>query len=165
MSDVFALLIGYGNPGRGDDGLGPAFAQRIADRGLPGLAVDIDFQLTADHALTLSDYSLVIFADADLACAPPFSFQDVTGSKSETLGSHSVTPQGALGLARLLFDATPEAHVLGIPGASFGKIEEGLSHTALHNLDAAEAFFVRWYLERSKHLLDARTLDRTLPAS
>ncbi len=150
MSDFGALLIGYGNPGRGDDGLGPAFAQSITDRVLPGLTVEIDFQLTADHALMLSDYPLVIFADADLTGAAPFSFQDITGTTSDTLGSHSVTPQGALGLARLLFGATPEAHVLGIPGASFGKIEEGLSATARYNLDAAEAFFVPWYLERSK---------------
>ena len=36
------LLIGYGNAGRGDDGLGPAFAERIEAAGLPGVDVDID---------------------------------------------------------------------------------------------------------------------------
>ncbi len=161
MSDAFALLIGYGNPGRGDDGLGPAFAERIAAHGVPRLTVEIDFQLTADNALTLSEYELVVFADADISGTPPFSFQEITGTSSETLGSHSVTPQSALGLARLLFDATPEAHVLGIPGASFGNIEEGLSDTARSNLAAAEAFFVPWYLERSK----APTRDGALPAT
>ncbi len=109
----------------------------------------------------LSKYALVIFADADLSGTPPFSFQEVTGTTSQTLGSHSVTPQGALGLARLLFNATPEAHVLGIPGASFGKIEEGLSETARHNLAAAEAFFVPWYLERAKN----RSRDGVQPAT
>ena len=48
------LLIGYGNPGRGDDGLGPAFARRIAARGLPGVTVEIDYQLTVDHALMIA---------------------------------------------------------------------------------------------------------------
>ena len=58
MSLPRALLIGYGNPGRGDDGLGPAFAQRIADKKLPGLSVEIDFQLMADHSLTISQHDL-----------------------------------------------------------------------------------------------------------
>ncbi len=161
MSDASALLIGYGNPGRGDDGLGPAFAERIAARGLPGLAVEVDFQLTADHALTLSKYELVIFADAELSGTAPFSLREVTGTTSDSLGSHSVTPQGALGLTRLLFGATPEAHIIGIPGASFGKIEEGLSAAAQHNLNAAEAFFVPWYLEQAK----TRIRDGVLPAT
>ena len=30
-------LIGYGNPGRCDDGLGPAFAARVAAQNLPGI--------------------------------------------------------------------------------------------------------------------------------
>ena len=42
-------------PGRGDDGLGPAFAERIAARGLRGLPVDIDYQLTVEHALQVAD--------------------------------------------------------------------------------------------------------------
>ena len=60
------LLIGYGNPGRGDDGLGPAFARRIAARQLPGITIDIDYQLTVDHALMISEAETVVFADAAL---------------------------------------------------------------------------------------------------
>ena len=39
------LVIGYGNPGRRDDGLGPALAARLEALALPGVTVESDFQL------------------------------------------------------------------------------------------------------------------------
>ena len=33
------LVIGVGNPDRGDDGVGPAVASRVAALGLPGVRV------------------------------------------------------------------------------------------------------------------------------
>lgn len=145
MTPPRALLIGYGNPGRGDDGLGPAFAQRMADKALPGLSVDIDFQLSADHALTISQHDLVIFADADIACSAPYTFGELTPATPQHLGSHSVTPEAAMVLSKLLFQTAPPAYVLGIAGDQFGKIEEGLSAIARQNLDLAEGFFKDWY--------------------
>lgn len=139
------LLIGYGNPGRGDDGLGPAFAQRILARALPGLIVDIDYQLTAEHALMISSAELVVFVDAARNAEAPFYFRPLAVQDSGSLGSHSVTPEAALSLASLLFGATPRGFVLGLRGSSFDEMAERLSATALQSLDAAEAFFVDWY--------------------
>ena len=42
------LVIGYGNPGRRDDGLGPSFADILAAEGIPGVDVDSDYQLTVE---------------------------------------------------------------------------------------------------------------------
>ena len=145
MTPAAALLIGYGNPGRGDDGLGPAFARRIAARGLVGLTVEIDYQLTVDHALLISGAGMVVFADAAMDAAPPFYFRPLSEADPQTLGSHSVTPEAALALSRLLFGAAPKGFVLGLSGAAFGEMAEGLSGPASHNLDLAEAFFLRWY--------------------
>jgi len=139
------LLIGFGNPGRGDDGLGPAFARLIAARQLPGLAIDIDYQLTVDHALTISEAKTVVFADAALDAEAPFYFRPMDGSVGEALGSHAVTPQAALALARLLFGAAPRGFILGLRGARFGDMAEELSDVALSSLDAAEPFFIDWY--------------------
>ena len=55
------LLIGYGNPGRGDDGLGPALSEAVAARSLPGLEVDTDYQLVAEHALVTDAESEQVF--------------------------------------------------------------------------------------------------------
>ncbi|MFT5743521.1 MAG: hydrogenase maturation protease [Paracoccaceae bacterium] len=145
MSLPRALLIGYGNPGRGDDGLGPAFAQRIADKALPGLSVEIDYQLMADHALMISQHDLVIFVDAIIGSDVPFVFTELTEIAPANMGSHSVTPEAAIALSQLLFQTTPRAFVLGIAADKVGEIAEGLCPAALGNLDVAEAFFISWY--------------------
>jgi hydrogenase maturation protease len=138
------LLIGYGNPGRGDDGLGPALARRIEARSVSGVTVEIDYQLTVDHALMISGFGAVVFADAALDAEGPFYFRRLDGAAPQALGSHSVTPEAALGLAGLLFGARPEGHVLGLRGASYGAMDEGLSVTALASLERAEAFLLDW---------------------
>ena len=71
-------LIGYGNPGRCDDGLGPAFAARIAARDLPGVTVSTDYQLTVDHALEIAQADRVVFADALMRSDAPFRFGPVS---------------------------------------------------------------------------------------
>lgn len=139
------LLIGYGNPGRGDDGLGPAFARRIAALNLPGLGIEIDYQLTVDHALMISGAERVVFADAALDAEAPFYFRPVDPAAGGSLGSHSVSPDDAVALARLLFGAAPQGFVLGLRGAAFGEMAEGLSAEAERSLEAAEAFFVAWH--------------------
>ncbi|TNB46257.1 hydrogenase maturation protease [Martelella lutilitoris] len=139
------LLIGYGNQGRGDDGLGPALAFRLENRRLPGLAIDIDYQLTVDHALAVSKAGCVVFADASVACANPFTFATAKAAEAADIASHSLSPEAILALSQTLYGRAPHAFVLGIAGTVFGDIREGLSATARYNLDCAEAFFVSWY--------------------
>ncbi|PZF78935.1 hypothetical protein DK847_03900 [Aestuariivirga litoralis] len=139
------LLIGYGNPGRGDDGLGPALARRIAARELPGVTVEIDYQLTVEHALLIASAATVVFADAALDADQPFYFRAIEEAGGQSLGSHSVSPPDALALARLLFGARTRGFVLGLRGACFGEMAEGLSPTALRSLAAAESFFLGWH--------------------
>ena len=83
-----ALLIGFGNQGRGDDGLGPLFAERIERAAPAGLAIDIDYQLTVDHALIAAEADLVIFADAEIGAEGEFSFAPVKGEGATGMGSH-----------------------------------------------------------------------------
>ena len=146
MSGRGALLIGYGNPAHGDDGLGQVFANRIAERDLEGLTVQTDFQLSADHAYDMAQHDPVVFADALISGGDPFRFEEVIDPKPEALGSHTVSPPAALALCTLLFQASPRTFVLGIRGEQFGDIEEGLSDAALTNLQSAQAFFEHWYL-------------------
>ena len=158
------LLIGYGNPGRGDDGLGPALAARIEALALPGLTVDIDYQLTVDHAALIAAHDLVIFADAAIGLGRPFRFDPLTASPPESLGSHQVSPQAALALAALLFGRAPTAHVLAIAGEAFGEVHEGLSLPARRNLDLAAHHLSRW-LARQGHPAQDGILTPGQPAS
>ena len=139
------LLIGYGNPGRGDDGLGPAFAEMIAAAGLPSLSVEIDYQLTVDHAQLVAQQDLVVFADAAMGQDTPFRFEALDAGAPATLGSHSLTPAAVLTLARDLFGHAPAAFLLGISGSEFSEVKEGLSDTARANLSLAADFFTGWY--------------------
>lgn len=139
------LLIGYGNLGRGDDGLGPAFTDRIERLNLPHLEIDTDYQLTVDHALAIAGADRVVFADALMGNSQAFTFEKIEAGENADLTSHSLSPASVLSLAATLFGKRPEAYVLGISGHAFGEVREGLSPAASGNLDLAEAFFIDWY--------------------
>lgn len=138
------LLIGFGNPGRGDDGLGPAFSEGMASRAIAGLEVDTDYQLVAEHALAISEHDLVVFADAEMGGEGSYSFRGIGPGEPEALGSHSLGPEAVLALCKTLYGAEPRAYVLGISGCEFGEVREGLSERAISNLAEAETFFLSW---------------------
>ena len=66
------LVYGYGNPGRLDDGLGPALVRELAGRGVEA-TLETAYQLQVEDAALVADHGVVVFADADAACAAPFS--------------------------------------------------------------------------------------------
>ncbi|WP_196223438.1 hydrogenase maturation protease [Roseibium sp. RKSG952] len=146
------LLIGYGNPGRGDDGLGPAFSEGMSARGLPGLEVDTDYQLVAEHAFALSEQDIVIFVDAEIGGEDSFSFREILVGTPDAMGSHSLTPRTVLSLCQTLYGTAPRAYVLGISGYEYGEVKEGLSERAKANLAEAEAFFLDWQAEQTSNL-------------
>lgn len=145
-ADRMALLvIGYGNAGRGDDGLGPAFAARIAAAGYAGCRTEIDYQLTPEHALQIAGADVVLFADAELGLDRPFRLERLRAERGGDIASHALAPGAVLALAELLYGATPDAWVVGIAGQDFGAVAEGLSETASRNLELALAGFRDWH--------------------
>ena len=137
------LLIGFGNPGRLDDGLGPAVAEAIGCLDLAGVTVDADYQLTVEDAAAVAEHDVVVFADADVACAPPFYFERVTPANEVSFSTHSVSPGAVVGLAQELFGATTDAWLLGVRGYEFNAFGESLSDGAQRNLALAIEFLVR----------------------
>jgi hydrogenase maturation protease len=132
------LLIGYGNPGRRDDGLGPALATSVERWGRPGLRVETAYQLQIEHAAEVATHDRVLFVDADRRGAAPFAVRRVRPAASSlTFSTHSLTPEVVLALARDLFGSVPEAAVLGIRGHDFDGFGEGLSARAAANLQEA----------------------------
>ena len=149
------LLIGYGNPGRLDDGLGPALAEAVDALRLPGLDTDSDYQLTVEDAERASRYDAVIFADAAVRGREPFFFKEVGEADDLTFSTHSVEPELVLGMARRLFGAATRGYALGIRGYEFNAFGERLSDRARENLAAAVAF-VRGIVEHD--LIDEAAL-------
>lgn len=152
------LVIGFGNPGRQDDGLGPALAKAVEDLRLPGVCVDADYQLTVEDAAEVAKYDVVIFADADVNGPEPFRMQRIQpGPPQVSFSTHSVRPEAVLALARDLFEREPRAYLLGIRGYKFDAFGEALSDGAVANLDAATT-----YLEsalRNRELCETRAVS------
>ena len=134
------LLIGYGNPGRLDDGLGPALAAKIEAAALQGLTVDSDYQLTVEDAFDVSRHDIVIFADAAVKGKEPFFIEEISSRSPMSLSSHSVSPAAVLYFAENMFRSRAKAYVLGIRGYEFNGFEEGLSERAQNNLEDAFVF-------------------------
>jgi hydrogenase maturation protease len=144
MSSAGTLILGWGNPGRLDDGLGPAFAEALETMHLPGVTVDSDYQLQIEDASEVASFERVVFVDADRTGAEPFWMQRIYPSPRDggwtSFSTHSVTPGAVLTMARELFDAEPEAWLLGIRGYEFSDFGEQLSDRAGRNLDQALEF-------------------------
>jgi hydrogenase maturation protease len=137
------LLIGYGNPGRLDDGLGPQLAADLEGRGIPGLTVDSDYQLTVEDADSVARHEVAVFADAAVTGSEPFYFRRLAPGGTAGFSSHSVEPAEVLALSQTLFKRLPEAYVLGIRGYIFEDFGEGLSDRARANLAQAADFMER----------------------
>lgn len=141
MSAPRTLVLGWGNPGRRDDGLGPAFAAAVGELGAPGVTVDSGYQLQVEDAAEVARYERVLFVDADRAAEAPFRLRRLEPARERPgFTSHSVAPGLVLRLSRELFGAAPEAWLLGIRGYDFDQFGEGLSAAAAANLAAATGY-------------------------
>jgi hydrogenase maturation protease len=140
------VVLAWGNPGRGDDGLGPAFAQRaegLSHDTRHALAVETDFQLQPEHAVDLLDRDAVLFVDASVAAPEPFSFGPVDAARDRSFTSHAMSPAAVLAAFRDAFgEAPPAAYTLAIRGEAF-ELGTGLSAAATARLEAAVSFFER----------------------
>ncbi len=136
------LLLAFGNPGRLDDGLGPALGARIEALDLEDVTVSINYQLVVEDADRIARCATVIFIDAAVEGPDPFTFARVDPDPHSHCMSHVLEPPALLHLARALYGAAPEAYVLAIRGHDFDAFGEYLSTRAASNLRAAIAFLV-----------------------
>ena len=157
------LVIGYGNPGRRDDGLGPALAEAVAKLGLEGVEVDADYQLTVEDAAAVADYDAVVFADADAAGPEPFGLRRVEPNGDLGFSSHGCRPSDVMALAADLFGATTKGYILGIRGYEFEEFGESLSGRAEANLAAAAEFLADTLRKSSPAEALARAVKEDMP--
>lgn len=132
------VVFGYGNPGRGDDGLGPALLARAA--GSPGACqVDLveDFQLQIEHALDLDGCDLALFLDASIDAPPPYRLSRLVPAADPTYTSHAMSPAAVLHVfEQIRGRPAPPAFVLAVRGYGFD-LGATLSPGARDNLDRA----------------------------
>jgi hydrogenase maturation protease len=122
-----ALLIGYGNELRRDDGLGPAVVRAFAGR--PGLRVIEAHQLLPEHIEAAAAVEMVILVDAAVDIAPgEVRSQQIasTDGAGPLFDLHELDPVGLITAASALYVRAPEAWLVtvGVADVEFG---EGLS--------------------------------------
>lgn len=139
-SSVRVLIIGYGNPGRLDDGLGPALAEAFSEKALPGVTVDANYLLTVEDASDISEHDVVVFADAAVKGAEPFFFQEVEPKTLLSFSTHHMEPEAVLGMAYDMFGAKTRGYALGIRGYEFDEFGHRFSKGAQRNLAEAIHF-------------------------
>lgn len=124
-----ALILGYGNPLRRDDGAGPEVARRIAALGWPEVAVIDAHQLLPEHATALAQVERAVFVDASVEQGiDAVTVRPVAPADDPVIAPHASSPEALLALAFLLFERTPKAWLVSIPAADLG-LGEGLSDT------------------------------------
>ncbi len=134
------VVLGCGNPSRGDDALGCELLQRlerlVADEALPVECV-LGFQLQIEHALDIAGRQLVLFVDASVSAEAPFRFGPVAAQAERAPTTHALSPGGVLEvLERVQGQVAPPAFVLAVRGTAF-ELGEGLSPAAAANLEVA----------------------------
>ena len=139
------LIYGYGNPGRQDDGLGPAVVAAMETRAdeFPHVEYDCNYQLNIEDAMNIREYDAVIFADASLDCNEPFEFYRLEPAKKITFTTHAMSAESVLALGVDMYGDIPECYMLAIHGYEWEMGYEELSARAVRNLDRAMDFLVK----------------------
>jgi len=146
-----ALIVGYGNPLRGDDGVGQAVARAFAEEAaIDGVDAIACHQLTPELAERFAAAALVVLIDA--AAGPEAGAVSVipllpAPAPSSTLGHH-VEPSQLLHMAQRLYGRSPEAYLVTV-GAGSLELGEGLSAPVMAALPEVIATVRRLALERS----------------
>ena len=124
-----SLIVGYGNPLRGDDGVGQAAARALAhEAAIDGAEVVSCHQLMPELAESLATVDLVVFVDAAAGIEPGRvvvrPVQSVAGPSAGLI--HHVAPGALLSLSEKLYGRSPEAFLVTV-GAGSLALGEGLS--------------------------------------
>lgn len=136
------LVLGYGNPGRQDDGLGPAAAAEIGKLDWPGVTACDNYQLVIEDAVEIAEHDVIWFVDAARTGAEPYELSPLSAAPDIRFTSHLVKPEALLAIADQYFGKSPEAYLLGIRGYEF-EFLEGLTDRASGNLAQAVALISR----------------------
>ncbi|WP_296605136.1 hydrogenase maturation protease [Nocardioides sp.] len=124
------LVVGIGDPARGDDGVGLAVARAVADRALPGVYVCVHRDPTALMDLW-AGRDLVVVVDAVRSGAVPGTVHRLAVGVGETplpfpawaasgRGTHAFGLAAVVELARALGRLPEHLVVVGVEAASFG---------------------------------------------
>lgn len=146
------LVFGWGNPGRGDDALGPLLVEQLAGLAqaqLPAGRLECltDFQLQIEHALDIAGRERVLFVDASIGLQTPFVVRSVVAAPQAGFTTHALAPEALLKVYNDMEHApAPPCTLLAIRAQCF-ELGETPSEQALADLEKALAWALLWALK------------------
>ena len=134
------LIIGIGNPSRGDDALGALCIEQLQNLNFPDTDLLTDFQLQIEYVLDLQGRCQVIFVDATVSGDEAYSFTPAAPVEDNSTTSHALSPSALLhAYGKFGTVPLPATHILAIRGYSF-ELGHALSPQAADNLQQALQF-------------------------
>jgi hydrogenase maturation protease len=134
-----ALVIGYGNSLRRDDGLGPAVVRRLEMA--EGVTVIEAVQLLPEHIEAAARARLVVLVDAGVDLEPGevrCRLVEPPATSPPVVDLHELSPGALIGAARDLYGACPGVWSVTVGAADLG-YGEGLSPEVEEAVDQARA--------------------------
>ena len=136
------LVLGVGNIGRQDDGLGWLLLDYLEEANFKNLDLEYRYQLQIEDAELLCNYRTVIFVDATKEDTKEgFYYRTCEASDKHSFSTHELCPETVLFLAKNLYQHRSKAFILGIQGYDWN-LEMGLSEKAKVNFEKAKEFLV-----------------------
>jgi hydrogenase maturation protease len=108
------VVAGYGNPLRGDDGVGWRVAEAIGRRWRGQITVLTGAQPVPEWSLPLSAADVAFFIDAGVNAGPRLRLRPVATLR-HGLDGHLFTIEDVLGLTRSLYGQVPASYALELP--------------------------------------------------
>ncbi len=144
------LIVGYGNPLRGDDGVGPQVAMAVSDWQVPSVKALSVTQLLPELSVEMAAADYVIFVDAgSKGEASTLRLEPIVTPPAgpPPALNHVCGPAVLVALTQRLYGAHPQAWLLQIPTEHYD-LGRALSETANHGVDSAlrtiEQFFTTY---------------------
>jgi hydrogenase maturation protease len=143
------LVLGIGNIGREDDGMGWLFLDYLQEAKYANMDIEYRYQLQIEDAELLCNYKTVIFVDATKENTKSgFYYRTCKASDNHSFSTHELYPETVLFLANNLYQHRPKAFILGIQGYEWN-LKIGLSEKAKLNFEKAKK-----YLSKKLQLAD-----------
>ena len=134
------IILGIGNNGRQDDGLGWMFLDFLEEQN-SNIDIEYRYQLQIEDADLISNYDTVIFVDATKEeTEEGFYLKPCHPSEKYSFSTHALAPETVLYLSHKLYDHNPDASIFAIQGYDW-ELKMGLSEKGTLNLEKAKKYF------------------------
>lgn len=134
------IVLGIGNNGRQDDGLGWMFLDFLDEKD-SGIDIEYRYQLQIEDADLISNYDRVIFVDATKEDTDDgYYLKPCHPSEEYSFSTHALNPETILYLSKKLYNHNPDASIFAIQGYDW-ELQIGLSEKGTTNLAKAKKYF------------------------